>query len=687
MKWSINMFFRAMTLKHLIGVCALLVVAQAQAQETSQAYDGPLLGEPEYKVTDGNHVNVAGSAISYSMSDLSIGSGALSLSHSISINNNDLLNWDAYYPGYKEKYQGGIRRIIYSRKNTDEIGNIPFEVVSVSDDVTTTNFIITEDGEFEGLKDQLSTLTVVDNTTYMLTRPDGTEVRFNTEGTGTIPSPLTTAFYPRAYMSEITYPNGFIITIHKDGDYMDSPIKSVTSNNGLQLKYVYERHTRPLVLSKQGATIIPDMPSDSNSWSKYHPVKIIALNNAVETCPLLSDTCEPTHDWPEVNYAWPDGMPRDFYIGDSVFTVTDAEERVTEFHSKALSKGYENGIDGTANFPNLVGNYYPRIVKIINSMGSEVDYGYLNHSTATSSPPWIFRSLSQHGVLRSSKNNNVSTSYTFGQLMVEYQASGTKKMSASSTGGYKGVERVVKTFIDLSGEAPGKILTAPFIIETWDKDIYIKEDVTEQVARIENKLNGTTTYYEYDTKGRVEVVDFDGIKTKAIFPASYCSPKNCNKPSQVSNQYNAFLGASPVYTSTQYSFETGQILSVKYPANNVGKIAQTEYSYQDYYARYIDDSGSLTSSLEPISLLASQFSCKNSNVSNGNCSGNDKITTNYEYGSGAAGNNLFLIGQTVTTQGETKVYTTCFQYDKYGNQIGQSQPKAGIADCNAGRGY
>ena len=649
-------------------------------QDLIAGYDGPLLGEPEYKVTNGDYVNVAGSAISYSLSDVSIGSGALSLSHSISVNANDLVNWAAYYPGYKDKYLGGIRRILYSKDNST--ASLEFDVISVSDEITTTNFVINAQGGFDGLKNQLSKLEVINTSTYALTRPDGTIVTYTSEGT--IPTTIYSTYEPRAYMSEIKYPNGFTITIHKDGPYMDSPIKSVNSNNGLQLKYVYERHNRPLAAAKQSVTTNPSMPADSLNWSVYHPVKIIALNNAVETCPLLTDTCTPSQTWPEANYNWPDGMPRDFYIGESVFTVTNAEGQTTEFHNKALSKGYRNGLtNGSVILPGLINEYYPRIVKIKSSIGYEVKYGYTNYTSATSSPPWIFRSLSQAGVLSSSTHNNKTTTYRFGQLMNEYQASGSQKMIAASSGGYQGIDRVINTFKAYAG---GKRLTSPFIIETWDKNIYLTEDFANQVESIENKLTGITTNYYYDSKGRLAETT-DGRKQTVIYPSGNCTPKNCNKPVSTSNSYNEFQGSFPVYTSTQYSASHGGILQVAYPPNASGTIARSHFSYQNLYARYKNSAGTIVNSTTPISLVTSTWSCQNSNLNYNNCAGNDKVSTTFQYGTGTAGNNLFMIGKVLTTQADNKTYTTCYKYDKYGNQIEESQPESGIADCNVGRGY
>jgi hypothetical protein len=685
MKWSINMFFRAFRVKFLIGLFML-----AHTSSVWAAYIGPELGKPEYTVTDPNNVNVAGSAISFSMNDLSIGSGELALRHSISINHNDLLNFESLIPGYKEKYQGGIRRIEYGKEllGTSGPANLPvfgetFYVISVFDHVDTTQFIVNADGEFEGLQNQLSTLTVEGQDTFLLTKPDGTEVRFAARSPIPVAGGFSTDYEARGYMREIKYPNGFAITIHQNGEYLGAPITSVNSNNGLQLKYIYEHHSRPLAASKLSATNNPDKKADSRNWSPYHPVKIIALNNAVESCPLLSISCSPQQEWPEVNYVWPDGMPRDFYVGESVFTVTNAEGYTTEFHSKALSKGLKYGDSGGVILSGLVNEYYPRIVSIKKSSGSEINYGYINATTATFILPFTQRSLSQAGVLYKATQNNKTTSYRFGQLMNEYQTSGSKKMIAASDDFYQGVQRVIKTNVNLG---KGKIVSSPFIIETWDKNIYLTEDFASQVERIENKLNDTATDYEYDNKGRVISANDAGRVKSFVYGVSYCNSKTCNRPSAVSDGHNTFLGDAPLYTHYDYLSTTGQVTLVRKPAVS-HKIPAVRYYYGNKYARYKKDNASIQNAATPISLLTSKIHCKDSSLSGASCSGGDKVTTTYNYGTGTSANNLFLIGETMTTQGESEVYRTCYKYDKYGNQIGITQPKAGVADCNVGREY
>lgn len=67
--------------------------------------------------------------------------------------------------------------------------------------------------------------------------------------------------------------------------------------------------------------------------------------------------------------------------------------------------------------------------------------------------------------------------------------------------------------------------------------------------------------------------------------------------------------------------------------------------------------------------------CINSNYSGG-CEAGDEVVTRFEY----SHDNLLKTGMTVTADGAT--LRTCYQYDRFGNQIGKTTPNANRATCN-----
>ena len=658
-------------MKSIVSFLLLVLCSLAQASQT----ETPEISEPQYAVTDNNHVNLGSAGLYYHLPDVSIGQGQFALSHSISINSNELANLNSTIRGYKDRFIGGIHK----RYHTHEplISRL-FTTIHVFDHEISADFIINISGQFESIGDKRLQLTIADNNQFLLTKADGTRVYFNS--TLPIPSSLPENYSPYGSMAKIEYTNGFIIDIHKDSWGIETKITSVNSNNGFQLKYIYEEHDRPLEASKLSATSNPLVLANSSDWSRTFPVRIIALNNTVETCPISGNSCTLTGEWPTATYNWPDGMPRAMYIGQSVFTTTDSKGVTTEFHHTAIDDKEDDPDNGT------LGQYFaPRITKIKNSRELDISYEYKNIWNPTYIQPILSFSIGGKGVLTEAINNGVTTSYAFRNGGMSYNRNyGTQVWSG---GGYKPVNFVVRPANKfLYGDAR---VSAPYIVDTWDKTVYLEEDFANNVNQIVNKLDGTTTNYEYDTFGRLDSVESNGVYKKIIYPYNYypgvCNNyRYCHKPYRVTDFHHN--GATPNYTTYTYHSSSGNVASVTYPTD-ISKTPKTVYSYRQYNGRFLNTSGTMTTSNQPIWLLSSEFSCQNSNVSGQECSGNDKVEIDYHYGSGSGSNNLFLQGETITSQTDNKNLTYCYKYDKYGHKIEASLPKSGISDCNVGREY
>lgn len=658
----------------------LLVLIQTNVE----AYDplGDKFGEPQYTVIDRNNVNLASGTIYYHLPDVSIGSGELALTHSISITSNDLANLDSYIRGYKEKYRGGIRKRIHTL-NLEEVNRSIFYTIYVSDHEISADFIITPDGKFESIGDKRLQLSVADLHHYVLTKPDGTRVYFYSKQA--IPTPIPQGHNAYGSMIKIEYASGFVIQIHKDGDNIGSKITSVNSNNGLQLKYIYEVHNRPLDSGKNSIKTNPNVPADSLNWSSDFPAKIIALNNAVEICPIRSNGCTTINEWPTATYEWPDGMPRAFYIGKSSFSVTDAGGVTTEFHNTAFDTA-------EGNFWDLVGqNFIPRLARVENNRGLDISYSYENcenFNGPDNHTLWATEWCGS-GILTEARNNGVKTKY---YLMRKIAQTSLDSLTQWTSGGYKPVRSVVwPKYEFLYGDARVSVTTE---IEAWNQTVYLDSDFANKVRSVHSKLDGTVTDYSYDAYGRLTETYQDGIVRTIKYPKSYGLPytgnycdnhRYCNKPIKISDYYE--VGQTPNYTNYSYHVPSGYTSKVTHPKNSQGKNASTAYRYQQYRARYLDASGVLRTSTQPIWMMSSEFSCQNSEMIGSNCAGSDKVEITYHYGDGNGSTNLFLQGKTVTSQADNKSRTTCYKSDMYGNQIEESRPKSGISDCNIGREY
>jgi hypothetical protein len=162
---------------------------------------------------------------------------------------------------------------------------------------------------------------------------------------------------------------------------------------------------------------------------------------------------------------------------------------------------------------------------------------------------------------------------------------------------------------------------------------------------------------------------------EATYPAS-CTPstrKTCNQATSIRD-------ARGNLTEYTYHSGSGQVESIRRPADVHGVRPETHYVYEQRCARHYAAPGGAWTVNSAIWMKTAEKSCINSNYSDRTpgaaCLGADEVVTSFEYNH----NNLLMTGMTVTAPDGT-VHRTCFQYDDYGNQIGKTEPKAGLASC------
>jgi hypothetical protein len=187
---------------------------------------------------------------------------------------------------------------------------------------------------------------------------------------------------------------------------------------------------------------------------------------------------------------------------------------------------------------------------------------------------------------------------------------------------------------------------------------------------------GVPEKYEYDARGNLRKVSRgqggNYVMHREAKYADSCTSTNrkyCNQAEWVKDA----LGNVTNYT---YHAPSGQVASVTYPPNKHGVRPQTRYEYTQLSARYYNG-GSSKISGPPIWMRTAERYCIASASTGNGCSNNDEVVTTYEY----QHDNLLITGMTVTDPMTGTTLRTCFQYDKYGNQIGKTAPKAGLTQC------
>lgn len=601
------------------GLCAgvlLALILNAWAQ-------APVIEPPRVQLVDRNHVNMVSGSLNLSLTDLSIGAEGLGLTHTIS-------SYGSYFHGFSETYIGSI----YTAYLTIDTAGAIKTVMRVSTGEAITDFEI-NGNSYTSLSNAQHRL-VKTGSTHVYTSPDGTEYTYTASGTSSADM-----------LQEVKYPNGFTVTIHRGTNSAGKTYRSVTTNNGLQFKYVFNEQT-------------------GNGWSSSVPTQIVAINNAFEGCSPTATSCNLSRDWPAVTYQWsPGGMPTSLYQVPTVFRVTDAIGRVVEYYHELFDR-----FEGAAG---PIGQHFvPRVVRIKDALSNDdvttIEYEYGNVTGWSNEHGSSYMTVLEEAVIEKARVQNEQWTYTVhNQSPTGYGSPEVWK----SARGYDAIRRV----------RVNKLRSLPTLIETDHQTINLSSGYDNRVNSIVYP-EGNRVTFGYDDRGRLTSriqssgsnSGPDDISILAGYPSGCPNRKTCNKPLWVEDG----RGNRTEYT---YHSASGQIATVTGPADRNGIRPRTYYSYEEHYAWYKNSNGSLRRADSPIWLLTQERTCRTSASTSSGCQGgaSDLVITEYEYGPDNEPNNLFLRGVAVTADGQTR--RTCYQYDPYGNRIGEIQPKAGLAQC------
>jgi len=681
----------------LFGMAALV----AQAMQEGQ------IAPPKVRITDDWQVNLQSRQPDVSQQTLAIG-GDLGLSHSISLYTSHFAATNAAY-GYSDRYAGNAQWTVLG---TDIHGVPGVDSNELSGQVWvmrvfglggTQDFQLRVNGQikvnpgtqqffsnytYQALGDQRHRLELVSQhaglalndedrpRNLVWTRPDGTRLYYR--------RPEQAHALNGGLLYKVVRPNG--LTLHLD-------FGSVTTNTGYQLKYEYINNNQGLSSDKQSLfnslpTTNEIPPANPGYWSEANPRRIRALNNTLETCPTDPDQLcgNLNRDWPTATFTWPGGMPRAFYLGESVFSVEDMTGAVTEYHFRAYDVMLKNGVfhpdsrhfeygevrEGDVWSPRLVG------VKPASSNRVSLEFDYKNRlvlrenhfggSGFSGVESWYEAVSDQGEIINASSLQEEDVAYS------ELFNSGAE-LEAFRNHSYRGEFRVHP-----DNHRPGSIRE----IHIPGQGRYLRERNYRNFITQWNPTTGQgpDKEYHYDSRGNLKtIVQNPGAGNETRIEAGYpssCSFSNrkiCNQPSWVENERGH-------RTDYNYHAPSGQVAKITEPADNSGVRPQTRYEYQQYYAYYKrPGSNSIQRAESPVWLLSRESYCRTGSASGNGCSGSgDEVVIEYDYGpQDGSPNNLNLRSQTVIADGQSR--RTCFQYDIYGHQIGETAPKAGLSQC------
>lgn len=625
------------------------------------------LAPAKVNLFDPFNVSITSGQLSPSLSTVSIG-GELGLQHSITLEGNHFAQLGHY--GYRDSYSGAGRTAPVGKEHRFVTGGNPsvdfsiyrvyamgdsadFKVYDHNGQVVNAVRNVTGNYTYKALGDTRHKLVRVSEggVEYLVwTKPDGTLVRFGDGSSGAVAAGETRR------VRKVVYPNGLTISFNY--------LFGVTTNTGYLLRYEYMGLSSDPGLDPTKIIANEQLtdPNQDFSWFGKNPKYIWGVNLAYQTC--LPSLCSLNGtSWPKATFNWPGGMPRAFHIGNSTFSVEDPEGLTTSYKYKAYDLAYKLGsvvpsfTPGEKTSPRLVG------IKPANSTAYTYTYEYKNKWNLTPST----------GVWRVEKGGDITLATgPMGTSIYPYNPDGPGDgASITKEGSWKNTKYRVR----MSGITAGAIIEA-----TVEGEVFAKyEESFRNFIKTATPAGSPTKTYAYNAEGNIESITAKGIKlVKAKYPdLNDCTPKTCNKPKWTKD-------ANGAQTDFKYHAPSGNVDKVTGPANKHGIRPQTRYFYGQKYAYYRNNSSSITQADTPIWLLTKESTCSAGAASGNGCANsNNEVVTEYYYGpqSGQA-NNLHLRGVAVTADNTTRV--TCYAYDRYGNQIGVTEPKgtASLTSCH-----
>ncbi|WP_235538217.1 hypothetical protein [Pelomonas sp. Root1444] len=629
------------------------------------------LDPPPYDMINRHGVSAMSGRPSPTLVDVTIGSKALGLEHSISTYAGNMVNtgWagDEYVSGLqgpKDKFTGVLRLTL--RHIPPGQANNPAAWVYVMrayDTGGSFDFSINADGTFTSYNgDPRNILEVVPangttEPTMVWTKPDGSTstfasfAGFDARNLSNLGIPLT--------IKNIQAANGFTIYY-----YGGEIAQSVTTNTGYQLKYIY---------STQNTAVPNDDPSNNSipgvGWGEQAPRYVVAINNAIDYCiptglnpyPDVNSACPGlTVNWPRATYTWPSGMPRSMFLAPGSLIVTDSEGGTTEYKHAPFKKPASMG-DPNFRATRLIG------IKSTRANVPEVTYAYdteLVVAGNTDLYAWY-----------TSKGTATLKTSTAGSAQMTYYPAVAGQYPGESRSGCGG--RCV-TSVDSHVEF------GAWLIQSWDQVIRLSKDRRNLLQSITDTLTGVSTVYGYDARLNINSITKNGVTVQtASYPATCTNRKTCNQAIWIRD-------GNGNQTDFEYEPNSGQVSRVRKPAVISGGVSvrpEIRYTYTPLYAYFKTSATGYAQASAPVYLLTRERTClATATIADGSgCTGGaaDEIITDYDYGPANAANNLELRGVTVSAyaEGALQVRRTCYQYDSFGNRIGEIKPKAGLASC------
>ncbi len=641
----------------------------------SQSLNAP--APPHVSAIDGNGYDDLSRSIEVHLSDLSIGGGILQLNHTMHGYGNKILPYDIRDNFVGQLQASGIQFYNTISAGSQEVScNYDFSFDSHSDCFDLSN------GNFVPRSKNGSLLVANTDGTYTYTSRDGSTYTVS----GFMPVSATLLFGHMGVVTQAKYPNGLIVNINwkiipilesysSRGDF-PMRIQSVTTNTGLQIKYSYASNVAP----QAGSTF-----TAVGNWKTL--TQITAISNAIDYCDPMADTCALAHNWKSSTYNW---ATNNVYIDPTgglhsgstmALTVTDqagAQTRYTVF----------TGFTGQFESHGIIG---------IKPPSSSVDQYTFQYCAISNTTVFPFTTVCYYPTIGNYINTPQSATTNFiasgiasytkeGRQYNFIVTSGTNGNGAGGSSYFQNVKvdpdgrRTTANGIRYSNPPWGNVPTSLWLATA--EQVTYAGDTTNRIVGYTNGQPAPFNY-TYDGRGNVTALTrtaatgsgLANIVRSAVYPTTCVNIVTCNKPTSVTD-------ANGNTTSYTYDPNHGGVLTETLSAGANGIQPQKRYSYAQMSAYYLNASGALVASPNPVWVPTQESECKSGAASGSGCAlAGDDIRKTYLYGAAGTVNNLLLHGVIEDSAPGGKALTTCYGYDVNGNKISQTQPRAGLTSC------
>jgi RHS repeat-associated protein len=570
--------------------CLAAALALGAAPVAAQGPSLPPGIPPPYRAMDANGVDLLSGFLTYDREEVSIGqAGAGGLSFRRFIGG----------PMYKHNYMAGLSLhnamyYVYMGPSSETFYALP--------------------GAYVPVQGRGSSLTF-NSGLFTYTAADGTAMTFDS-ALGAVNMPTIGNV---AKVTLIVAPNGERTQFHyRTVSALGTQygrLQSITNNFGYQLHFEY---------AGNAISSAADLPNFQRL------IKVEAINNAVDYCAPLADTCTITTTWPTATYA----------LSGVYETVTDALGRVTRLGYQTTFLGYPAGPLTTIRRPSSTTSDHVSTTYADSEFYEGAHTLSLTNGTGTWTYNYYYYGSSQV-IDPLSHGRSVIINTEWGRVH-----SDTDGLGRTTGYGYDGRGRLAQ-------------VTRP------------EGDYTQFAYDARDNLTSVTQV----AKPGSGVAD---IVTSATFPATCTNSLTCNQPTSTTDARGF---------TTDYTYDTahGGVLTVTAPdPDGSGPLVrpQTRYTYTALAAWYKNSSGMIVASPYPvyrvtqISTCATLSSCTN---------GADETRTTTAYGSSGVANNLLPTSTTLASGDGTLSAVTAMTYDAVGNLLAVDGPLSGTPDTTTYR--